>query len=256
MRYLVIEDENLAAQRLQYLLRQADPQAEIVAVLRLVQDVREWLAAGPQAPDLILADIQLGDGLSFEIFENLPIMAPVIFTTSFDEYAIQAFKVRSIDYLLKPIKLDELQAALAKLREMQAYFSPPSTSRRLEALLDNLSANQGKYKTRFLVGNTAQLLPLDIAQVMYFQSRNEVTTCVADDNRRFAIDYTLDSLEKLLDPHQFFRASRQLLVHLRAVRRIHAHFNGKLKLELVPEPTEEALVSRDKAGLFKAWMES
>lgn len=256
MKYLVIEDEQLAARRLLHLLRQADPAAEVVAVLRSVQEVREWLAAAPAVPDLILADIQLGDGLSFELFEQLPVTAPIVFTTSYDAYAIQAFKLRSIDYLLKPVKLEELQAALAKLRDLRAYFAPPDTGRRLETLVDSLALTQGRYKTRFLVGKSTQLLPLNTAQVAYFQSRHEVTTLVADDGRRFAVDYTLDNLERLLDPHLFFRASRQLLLQARAVRVIHAHFNGKLKLDLLPETGEEALVSRDKAGAFRAWLES
>ena len=255
MKILIVEDEYPAAERLQRLLHRADPTAEVLTVLPSVKAGRAWFSAGHPAPDLILSDIQLSDGLSFELFESQPTTAPIIFTTSYDEYAIKAFKVRSVDYLLKPVKLEELKAALLKLKELQASFSPNDSSRRLEQLLDSLPLSTRPYKTRFLVESGSQLLPLSVEQVAYFQSRNELTTLVARDNRRFVLDYTLENLEKLLDPSHFFRANRQLLMHLSAVRRLHPHFNGKLKLDLHPEPTEEVLVSREKANAFKAWME-
>ena len=254
MKILLLEDEYPAAERLQRLLRQADPAAEVLAVLRSVADARQWLASNP-APDLILSDIQLSDGLSFEIFAGLVVRSPIVFTTAYDEYAIRAFRVRSIDYLLKPIKLAALQAALTKFHDLQAGFSAPDNALRLERLLEALPAGGKPYKTRFLVTSGTQLLPLDIDQVAYFATRHELTTLVARDNRRFVLDYTLEQLERLLDPRQFFRANRQLLLHLSAVRRLHPYFNGKLKLDLHPETTEEMQVSRDKAGPFKAWLE-
>lgn len=254
MKILLIEDEYPAAERLTRLVQQADPAAEVMAVLGSVRAARQWLTANPP-PDLILSDIQLSDGLSFEIFEAQPLSAPIIFTTSYDEYAIKAFKVRSIDYLLKPVKLEDLKTALAKFHDLQARFSPLDASRRLELLLDSLPLSGKTYKTRFLVESGAQLLPLETTQVAYFQSRHELTTLVARDNRRFVLDYTLENLEKLLDPAQFFRANRQLIVHLSAVRRLHPYFNGKLKLDVHPEATDEMLVSREKATTFKSWLE-
>ena len=254
MRLLLIEDEYPAAERLQRLLRQADPTAQVLAVLPSVKAAREWLDAHP-APDLILSDIQLSDGLSFSIFEGRPLTCPIIFTTSYDEYVLKAFRVNSLDYLLKPVKLDELRTALAKFRALRASFAPATDSRRLEQLLDQLPLSLKAYKTRFLVESAGQLLPLDVGQVAYFQSRHELTTLVARDNRRFVLDYPLEQLERLLDPAHFFRANRQLLLHLAAVRRLHPHFNGKLKLDLHPEPADEMLVSREKAGAFKAWLE-
>jgi two-component system LytT family response regulator len=254
MTILLIEDEYPAAERLQRLLRKAAPAAQVLAVLQSVATARQWLAENP-APDLILSDIQLSDGLSFEIFAGLVLRSPIVFTTAFDEYAIQAFRVRSIDYLLKPIKLAELQAALAKFHDLQPAFSPTHHAQRLERLLDVLPPAGKPYKTRFLVNSGAQLLPLDVDQVAYFATRHELTTLVARDNRRFVLDYTLEQLERLLDPQQFFRANRQLLLHLSAVRRLHPYFNGKLKLDLHPETAEEMQVSRDKAGAFKAWLE-
>ena len=254
MTILLIEDEYPAAERLQRLLRQADPAARVLAVLQSVAAARQWLAANP-APDLILSDIQLSDGLSFEIFEGLTLRSPIVFTTAYDEYAIKAFRVRSIDYLLKPVKLADLQAALIKFHELRATFSPTVSAQRLERLLDALPRAEKSYKTRFLVSSGAQLLPLEVDQVAYFVSRHELTTLVAHDGRRFVLDYPLEQLERLLDPRQFFRANRQLLLHLRAVRRLHPYFNGKLKLDLHPETADEMLVSREKAAAFKAWLE-
>jgi DNA-binding LytR/AlgR family response regulator len=163
--------------------------------------------------------------------------------------------VRSIDYLLKPVKLVDLRAALTKYHELQPRFSPSDSAQRLERLLDALPLAGKPYKTRFLVNSGSQLLPLEVDQVAYFATRHELTTLVARDNRRFVLDYTLEQLDRLLDPRQFFRANRQLLLHLSAVRRIHPYFNGKLKLDLHPETTEEMVVSRDKAAAFKAWLE-
>lgn len=254
MKLLLIEDEYPAAERLQRLLWQADPAAEVLGVVRSVATARQWFLDNPP-PDLILSDIQLADGLSFEIFDQVGLTSPIIFTTSYDEYAIKAFRVRSVDYLLKPIKLLELRAALAKYHDLRAAFSPVAGSQRLERLLDSLPLTGRPYKTRFLVASGPQLLPLDIGEVAYFCTRHELTTLVARDGRRFVLDYTLEQLDKLLDPALFFRANRQLVLHLSAVRRLHPYFNGKLKLDLHPETADEMLVSREKAAPFKAWLE-
>jgi DNA-binding LytR/AlgR family response regulator len=254
MKLLLIEDEYPAAERLQRLLRQAAPAAEVLGVVRSVAAGRRWFSENP-APDLILSDIQLADGLSFEIFDQAGLTSPIIFTTSYDEYAIKAFRVRSVDYLLKPIKLTDLQAALAKYHDLRAAFSPIAGSQRLEQLLDSLPLTNRTYKTRFLVASGEQLLPVEVDQIAYFQTRHELVYLVARDGRRFVLDYTLEQLERLLDPQQFFRANRQLLTHLSAVRRLHPYFNGKLKLDLHPESSEEVLISRDKASPFKAWIE-
>ena len=268
MTVLLLEDEYPAAERLQRLLQQALPAAHVLAVLDTVAGALAWLAAHP-APDLILSDIQLADGLSLEIWEQVVVPSPVIFTTAFDAYAIRAFQANSIAYLLKPVKLPELQAALAKLRQWpgrelkmkneeskvetdsaEATFNFP-----IERLLDALPRPGRPYKTRFLVRQGEQLLPLPVAEVAWFFSRNETTTLLAADGRRFVVDYTLEQLEGLLDPAQFFRLNRQVLAQLPAVRRLHPHFNGKLLVELHPAAHEEVLVSREKASAVKSWLE-
>ena len=272
MTILLLEDEYPAAERLQRLLAQAAPEARVLAVLDTVAGALAWLAAHP-APDLILSDIQLADGLSLEIWEQAVVPSPVIFTTAFDAYAIRAFEANSVAYLLKPVKLAELQAAIAKLhatraawlneelrmREEELRSTPNNASLRplnsplsIERLLDALPR---PYKTRFLVRQGEQLLPLPVAEAAWFLSRHETVTLVTFDGRRFVLDYTLEQLDALLDPAQFFRLNRQLLAQLPAVRRLHPHFGGKLLVELHPAPAEEILVSREKAGAVKAWLE-
>ncbi|MBO0360128.1 response regulator transcription factor [Hymenobacter sp. BT186] len=260
MTVLLLEDEYPAAERLQRLLRQAAPEAQVSAVLDSVAGALAWLDAHP-APDLILSDIQLADGLSLEVFEQTVVRSPVIFTTAYDAYAIRAFKANSVDYLLKPVKLAELTTALTKLREWRTPTAQPiplppnDTAHRLERLLDSLPRPDQQYKTRFLVRSGEQLLPLPAAQVAWFQSRHETTTLATTDGCRFVVDYTLEQLESLLDPRQFFRLNRQFIAQLPAVQRLHPHFNGKLLLELHPAPTDEVLVSREKAAAVKSWLE-
>ncbi|GGF24543.1 LytR/AlgR family response regulator transcription factor [Hymenobacter cavernae] len=256
MTVLLLEDEYPAAERLQRLLQQAAPDAEVVAVLDSVSSTLTWLAAHP-APDLILSDIQLADGLSLEVFEQAIVSSPVIFTTAYDAYAIQAFKANSVDYLLKPVKLAELQTALTKLRQWRtpAAPAPDDSAQRLERLIESLPRPNQAYKARFLVRSGEQLLPLLASQIAWCQSRNEVTTLTATDGRRYVVDYTLEQLEKLLDPQQFFRLNRQFIAHLQAVQRLHPYFNGKLKLDLAPAPSEEVVVSREKANALKSWLE-
>ena len=258
---LLLEDEYPAAERLQRLLLQAAPEAQVAAVLDSVASTLQWLATNP-APDLILSDIQLADGLSLEVFEQTVVRSPVIFTTAYDAYAIRAFKANSVDYLLKPVKLAELTTALTKLREWRSPAVSPTTStptddtaQRFERLLDSLPRPGQQYKTRFLVRHGEQLLPLPATQAAWFQSRHETTTLAATDGRRFVVDYTLEQLEQLLDPRQFFRLNRQFLAQLPSVQRLHPYFNGKLLLDLQPAPSEEVIVSREKAGAVKQWLE-
>jgi DNA-binding LytR/AlgR family response regulator len=256
MTAVIIEDEYPAAERLQKLISKADARIQILATLESVASARRWFADNPP-PGLVFSDIQLSDGLSFEIFESIPIQSMVIFTTSYDEYAIKAFKLKSVDYLLKPIKLPELQAAIEKYREMQGRFSGGDFALRLESLLDQLPTNTAgqNYKRRFLVKHKEQLVPVPVEQVAYFFTSNEMVCLVRQDGKQFLLDYTLEELEKLLDPARFFRLNRQFVANLVAINKIHPYFNGKLKLDLLPTPTDDVLVSREKAQGFKEWLE-
>ena len=275
LRILILEDEYPAAERLQRLLSQAAPEAQVLAVLDTVAGALAWLGCHP-APDLILSDIQLADGLSLDVFAQTVVRSPVIFTTAYDQYALQAFRANSIDYLLKPLKLADLQTALGKLRfwkdelgmgneekgmknkevtESSSSFLIPNSSLNIERLLDALPRPQRPYKTRFLVRQGEGLLPLPTTEAAWFWSRHETVTLATHDGRRFVVDYTLEQLDDLLDPSQFFRLNRQLIAQLPAVRRLVPHFGGKLLVELAPAPTDEVLVSKEKASAVKRWLE-
>lgn len=273
MTLLLIEDEYPAAERLQRLLARVAPAARVVGTVASVAEGEEWFAANP-APDLVLSDIQLADGLSFELFDRVVLPSPVIFTTSYDAYALRAFKVHSLDYLLKPIKEDELRAALDKYRTVvarvpvaagaagtEAPAPTPAPWQRLEHLLDTLPLTQAgqpprvPWKSRFLVRRADQLIPVATAEVAWLCSQHEQVTLITHQNRRYVVDYTLEQLEKLLDPTLFFRVNRQVLATADAIERIDLHFNGKLKLTLRPAATEDVLVSREKASAFRAWLE-
>ena len=277
MTILLLEDEYPAAERLRRLLAEAAPAAQVLAVLDTVAGALAWLATHP-APDLILSDIQLADGLSFDIFAQAVVRSPVVFTTAYDQYAIRAFEANSIAYLLKPVKLPELTKALAKWRQ---WPGSPAGSEELRVkseelknkseelsilsaeLINQLTLNSAlftlnsTYKARFLVRQGEALLPLPAAEVAWFWSRHDTTTLATLGGQRFVVDYTLEQLEALLDPAQFFRLSRQVLAQLPAVRRVVPHLGGKLLVELSPAlgAGTEALVSKEKAGPLRRWLE-
>lgn len=254
MKIVIIEDEYPAADRLQKMLQKIQPTVEVPAVLGSVEEAMRWFRQNP-APDLILSDIQLSDGLSFAIFDQIILKSPIIFTTSYDEYAIKAFKVKSIDYLLKPIKPDELAAALRKLEGLRADFSVTEHSLKLESLLDALPLTTKKYKRRFLVKQGEELVPVTDDEIAYFYTKHEVVNLVRKDGRKFIVDYILDQLEQLLNPGKFFRINRQYIIHLSTIHKIHTYFNSKLKLDLLPAVPDEVLVSRSRAAEFKEWLE-
>ncbi|AQG80706.1 LytR/AlgR family response regulator transcription factor [Spirosoma montaniterrae] len=254
MTALIIEDEYPAAERLEKLIGKADARVQIVGVLESVSAALAWLRVNPPV-DLIFSDIQLSDGLSFQIFESFPVRSPVIFTTSYDEYAIRAFRVNSIDYLLKPIKLPELASALAKYQNMKQALAPGANAEKIESLLTDLARSQRAYKTRFLVKHGDQFVPVGHEQVAYFYTANELTCLVGHDGRQYIIEHTLEELESLIDPLSFFRLNRQFIAQVSAIRKIHTYFNGKLKIDLWPAIADEVLVSREKAPAFKAWLD-
>ncbi|MGA0555192.1 LytR/AlgR family response regulator transcription factor [Larkinella sp. VNQ87] len=254
MRAIIIEDEYPAAERLEKLIHKLDPTIEIGTVLESVEAAKRWFSMS-QTVDLIFSDIQLSDGLSFQIFEAFPAHSPIVFTTSYDEYAIKAFRVKSIDYLLKPIKLPELAEAIQKYQRLKQDFSPQAYAQKVESLLDSLQMTRRTHKTRFLVKNGEQLIPIPQEQVAYFYTANELACLVGRDGRQYLVDYTLEELESLVDPRQFFRLNRQFIAQVTAIQKIHPYFNGKLKIELRPETAQEVIVSREKASSFKSWLD-
>ena len=256
MRVLIVEDEKLAAERLVNMLQTYDSSIEAVATSPSVRKTVELLRLKPQL-DLIFMDIQLADGLSFEVFEQVPVEVPVIFTTAYDMYAIKAFKVNSIDYLLKPIDEEELQAALEKYKSLKpAPVTAPSLGV-LEQAMQLLNVNSQSHKSRFVVKIGEHLHTIATEEVGCFYSYEKATFLQTHAGKRYAIDYTMDQVEQLVSPQFFFRVNRGYLISLKAVKDIVAWSNSRLKLELHhPTPAGEVVVSREKVQAFKMWLDS
>lgn len=252
MEILIIEDEQLGAEKLIRLLTSIDSSIEIVGNTRSIKSSVEWLLQHKH-PDIILMDIELTDGQSFDIFNHVTIKSMVIFTTSYDEYALQAFKVNSVDYLLKPIKREELKNALEKYQQWQQKFSSPSLN--IEHLINELKQQQSQsWRSRFLVKVGQKLVSIETSEIAYLYAEGRLSYFITWDRQKHVLDYTIEELEQMLDPKQFYRANRAFIIHIKAVSQIHNYFNGKLKLELQPATDKEVLISREKATEFKEWM--
>jgi two-component system, LytTR family, response regulator LytT len=252
MEVLIIEDEQLGVEKISRLLTSIDPSIEIVGNTRSIKSSTEWLLQHKH-PDIILMDIELTDGQSFEIFNHVAIKSMVIFTTSYDEYALQAFKVNSVDYLLKPIKREELKNALDKYQQWQQKFS--TTSVNIEHLIRELKQQQSKtWRSRFLVKQGQKLVSVETGDIAYLYAEGRLSYFITWDKQKYVLDYTIEELEQMLNPEQFYRANRAFIIQVKAVSQIHNYFNGKLKLELQPSTDKEVLISREKATEFKDWM--
>jgi len=259
---LIVEDEPLAARRLADMLARSPEPVQVLGTAEGVSQTVEMLENGP-APDVLFLDIHLADGLSFEIFEQTPVRCPVIFTTAYDQYALQAFKVNSVDYLLKPIDEEELQVALRKLRARLPAAPAPTAPAFDPALLAQLvqQMQQGappaaSYKTQFVVrvGEHLKVVPLD--QIAYFFSLEKATFLQTTEGRKFVVDYTMDQLETLLDPRRFFRLNRAYLAQQSAIQDIIHYTNSRLQTVLKPTaPDAQVLVSREKVNVFKSWLD-
>ncbi len=253
MNVLIVEDEGMAAKRLSSLLEGVDSQIHIMAKLDSVKRTVNWLEEN-EAPDLIFLDIQLADGLSFEIFEKTDVPAPVIFTTAFDEYAIQAFKVNSIDYLLKPIDPEELQSAIDKFNRQYGIKQDIQPRFDLSAIEKAMQMMTRQYKERFVVKIGEHIKTVNTTDALYFFSESKATY-LQTANKRFIIDYTLEQLESLVDPDRFYRINRKFLVTLDAVKNIVSYTNSRLRLILKDNDTMDAVVSRDRVQDFKKWLD-
>jgi len=252
IKVVIIEDEYPSAERLHKLVMKVDQDVEIVASLESIQEANKWLDEH-ETPNLILSDIQLSDGLSFQIYDYRLIKCPIIFTTSYDEYALKAFKVQGIDYLLKPIKETELSTALKKYRQMYSGFSSAEYNSNLNELIGQLMPKS--YKSRFLIKFGEQLIPVQEEQINYFYTTNQLVCLVKSDGTSHIVDYKLEELEGMLNPDTFFRINRQFIARMSSIHKIHQHFNGKLKLDLIPNCKEEVLVSKEKVPVFRRWLE-
>ncbi len=253
MKILIIEDEELAVKKLHKMLISIDKDVEVIANLDSIESSVEWLENN-ETPDLIMMDIELLDGQSFEIFNRVKVMSPVIFTTSYDEYALKAFKVNSVDYLLKPIQKEDLTAALDKYKKMFVAAAPPSIN--MDMLVKELQQKlqPKEFRKRFLVKNVQKLVSVETEEIAYFYSDGRLNFFKTYDNKKYVVDYTMDEMEDMLDPEKYFRISRSFYVSIASVDQINDYFGNRLILTLKPAVDKEALVSREKVTEFKKWL--
>lgn len=247
MRVIIIEDEKPAADKLQKAISKTGNTITVEALLNSVKEAVQWLKTNT-APDLIFMDIELTDGLSFKIFDSVQISCPVIFTTAYDEYWQEAFEHNSIDYLLKPIKQDKLEAALLKYEKIKQYFATNYSA------LQQWQQNTSGYKKRFLVKRGLDYFTIKTEDIAYFFATHKLVCMVDNKNQKFILDKSLSDIEKEIDPALFFRVNRKYLVSIHAIKKIKAYPKSKLMVEIEPAVNEEILISQENAADFKNWM--
>lgn len=251
MKAVIVEDEFIAAQNLQRLISHAAADIEVITVLQSVEECVEWFSTQP-APDLVFMDIQLADGSSFSIFEKVNISCPVIFTTAYDEYALKAFEVNSIDYLLKPINTKSFERAIAKFRQLGSNNNKGSAEA-IAQLLDVFNKTKDAYKSHFLIPYKDKLVPLQVERIACFYIENKMAKIITTDNESFFLDSSLDELYLQLDPAYFFRANRQYIVAHKAIKDISIWFGSKLFINLLVPVPEKIIVSKARVAEFKTW---
>lgn len=250
-RVVIIEDEEPAARRLFKLIRDIEPNAELLASLESVSSAINWLKENPH-PDLIFSDIQLADGISFDIFKVIEPGCPIVFVTAYDQYAIEAFKVNSIDYILKPVKKEELQAAIRKFRQQQPTQTVALDMRKL---LEAYQPQAQGYKNRFVVRYGDHIKTIQTEEIAYCYTEDKVNFLTNHEGRRYAIDSNLDQLENQLPPQDFFRINRQYIISIRAISEMLAHTKGRVLVKLQPPARHETIVSTERSAAFKAWLD-
>ncbi len=251
MNVVIIEDEALASERLKKMILSYDKDIKVLAQLESVEESIDWFQKNDH-PELIFLDIHLEDDLSFAIFEKVKINSSIIFTTAFDEYAIKAFKLRSIDYLLKPIVQEELNAALKKYSEIKA---DAAVNMEFHKLYDLIVKKDVSYRERFSVRVGQKIKTFATSDIGYFKSEGGFTSAFLYDGYSYYVDLSLDALSNELDPKEFFRINRQMLVALDAIKEVHIYSTSRLKLDITPKPDDIVLVSIDKVTQFKKWLE-
>lgn len=253
MNILIIEDEQLAQERLQMLIKAYDPAINIVGCLESVDETVTWLNTRPH-PDLILLDIHLSDGQSFEIFKRTQTQKPIIFITAYENYAVDAFRLFSIDYILKPVTSEALAAAINKYKSLSHIFMPADYRLLMEQLKD---ATLNSYRNRFLAKVGQRLFFIAANDVSYFAADNKIVFLIDREGNRFVINNTIEKLETELNPKDFFRLNRKIIVHAEAIEQVKPYHNNRLKLQLKGAPgSEEIIISRDRVTEFKQWADN
>jgi len=248
---LIIEDEEAAYKRLQKMVIAELPEANILSPIVSIRSAIEWFSSNP-APDLIFLDVHLADGQSFEIFKQVKVTSPIIFTTAYDQYAIEAFKLNSIDYLLKPIKKEELKRAIEKFLHLNP---PPGSEITIQKLLSTLQAQPAAYKQRFVVKYGEHIKTIETGDSAYFYTENKANFLVTKDNKRYAIDHNLDQLEELLDPKKYFRINRQFIIGFHAITEMFTYSKSRVLIKLNPPSKLETIVSSERSASFKSWLD-
>jgi len=250
MKAVLIEDEEFASKRLAQMIHDLAPEIDIVAQLTSVENGQAWFSKNP-LPDLIFLDIQLNDGYGFDILDGLDDHPPIIFTTAYNEYAIRGFKYNGVDYLLKPIVKSELKTALEKFRK-----NTVQNPEKPEADLDTLrELFQKEYKHRFMVKVGNQYRSFNVDDIAFFKSNEGLIYLFTHTGQSYPIEYSIDQLDTILDPIQFFRINRKFMVSVKAVVEIHSYFNSRLLLKLLPKEEEQVIVSRERTTNFKRWLD-
>ena len=249
MQIVIIEDERLAAEKLKSQLLQIIPGAKILCTIESVEDAVNWFSAN-SAPDLVFMDIQLDDGVSFEIFNEVNVESPVIFTTAYDKYAIQAFKVNSVDYLLKPIEKEALQSAINKFRKI--YADKQSFEEKVKLVIEQVSK---QYKSRFFIKIGAKFHSIPVNEICCFFVEERSTFLRTQNGKTFDLDDSLDRLQQKVDPEQFFRVNRNFLLNINCISDIISYSSNRLKINLCSNFESDIIVSRDKVSEFKDWMD-
>lgn len=251
MKVFIVEDETLSAKRLQKMLKDIDPSVLVQGVADSIKSATAWFEQNIDT-DLAFFDIELADGQSFEIFSNVKVNCPVIFITAYDEFALRAFKVNSIDYLLKPIDENELKNAIDKFKQLKSTITPVSS---IESLIADLQKQQTPdFKERFLVKQGQKLISVEVTDVAFFYTEEKVTMLKTNKGERHLINYTLEEIEGFIDNKKFFRANRQFVLNIKNIKDVHLWFNGKLKVATTPTTETEIIISRERAADFKKWM--
>ena len=252
MKVVVFEDEKLASDRLIELLKSLRPETEVLAAMKSIEAAVIWLQNN-EHPDLIISDIQLLDGPSFDIFDQLEVKTPVIFTTAYDQYAIKAFEVNSVDYLLKPIQKEKLGAALDKYDQLGSNSTNSSID--IEKIREAIRGEKIEYKARFLVKLGPRIKAIPTEKIAYFYSKDKLTYLVTFEGQKLPIDQTLEELEGFMNPKFFFRVNRKFIVHFDSVKDIHPYFKGRVKLGLNPHFNDDIVISSEKTPVFKRWLD-
>jgi DNA-binding LytR/AlgR family response regulator len=247
MNVLIVEDEKLAADELEELLHQYDSSINVVAKLDSVKATVDWL--NEFSVDLIFLDIHLSDDIGFKIFELMHVKTPVIFITAYDEYALKAFSINSIDYLLKPIDFEKLSLALNKLENFKKEFTPDFAQ-----LIETFKTRDFDYQKRFMVHSGDKIISIQDTDVAYFYAQQRFVVIITLTGQQYVIDYTLEGLEQKLNPRHFFRINRQYILCFAAIKTMYPYTKGRIKIDLQPDAKETVIVSVDKAAKFKQWL--